>query len=156
SPRPPSGPGRRRPRRPGRRRGFGCGYDSRFNFPPCHERTGPSRCDRTDGRRGGNPMAGAWQRVRRAAAATARATAAACRGTYRAGRTTVQATRRAARGAGRAARRLTHAQGAGRSGLGRLIELTAAHSAGDALVTVALAGTLFFGLPVNQARGQVA
>jgi MFS family permease len=105
---------------------------------------------------GGKPMAGAWQRVRRAAAATARATAAACRGTYRAGRTTVQATRRAARGAGRAARRLTHAQGAGRSGLGRLIELTAAHSAGDALVTVALAGTLFFGLPVNQARGQVA
>ncbi|GGM80491.1 hypothetical protein GCM10010106_28920 [Thermopolyspora flexuosa] len=101
-------------------------------------------------------MAGAWQRVRRAAAATARATAEACRRSYRAGRTTVDATRRAARGAGRAARRLTHAQGAGRSGLGRLIELTAAHSAGDALVTVALAGTLFFGLPVNQARGQVA
>ncbi|WP_311931748.1 MFS transporter [Microbispora sp. H11081] len=54
------------------------------------------------------------------------------------------------------ARRLTHAQGAGRTGLGRLIELTAAHSAGDALVTVALAGALLFGLPVGQARGQVA
>ncbi|GIH78502.1 hypothetical protein Plo01_49310 [Planobispora longispora] len=61
----------------------------------------------------------------------------------------------ATRGAGRAARRLTHAQGAGRTGLGQLIELTAAHSAGDALVTAALAGTLFK-LPVNEARGQVA
>lgn len=57
---------------------------------------------------------------------------------------------------GRATRRLTHAHGAGRTGLGRLIELTAAHSAGDALVTVALAGALLFHLPVGQARGQVA
>nr|WP_191910401.1 MFS transporter [Microbispora cellulosiformans] len=56
----------------------------------------------------------------------------------------------------RATRRLTHAQGADRTGLGRLIELTAAHSAGDALVTVALAGALLFRLPVGQARGQVA
>ncbi|TDD26738.1 MFS transporter [Actinomadura sp. KC06] len=57
---------------------------------------------------------------------------------------------------GRLTRRATHAQGAGRSGLGSLIESSAVNSAGDALVTVALAGTLFFGLDVNQARGQVA
>ncbi|WP_283139014.1 MFS transporter [Rhizohabitans arisaemae] len=57
---------------------------------------------------------------------------------------------------GRATRRVTHAGGAGRTGLGRLIELTAVHSAGDALVTLALAGTLLFGLPVDEARGQVA
>ncbi|RFS85054.1 MFS transporter [Actinomadura spongiicola] len=57
---------------------------------------------------------------------------------------------------GRLTRRVTHAQGAGRSGLGSLIEASAFNSAGDALVTVALAGTLFFGLDVNQARGQVA
>ncbi|WP_246239643.1 MFS transporter [Acrocarpospora corrugata] len=57
---------------------------------------------------------------------------------------------------GQATRRLTYAQGAGRTGLGRLIELTAAHSAGDAFITVSLAGALFFGLPVGQARGQVA
>ncbi|TMQ90670.1 MFS transporter [Actinomadura soli] len=57
---------------------------------------------------------------------------------------------------GRLTRRATHAQGAGRSGLGSLIEASAINSAGDALVTVALAGTLFFGLDVNQARGQVA
>ncbi|HEX8006827.1 MAG TPA: MFS transporter, partial [Trebonia sp.] len=37
-----------------------------------------------------------------------------------------------------------------------MIELTAAHSAGDAFITVSLAGALFFGLPVGQARGQVA
>ncbi|MEU8797804.1 MFS transporter [Spirillospora sp. NPDC048819] len=57
---------------------------------------------------------------------------------------------------GRLTRRATHAQGAGRSGLGSLIESSAFNSAGDAMVTVALAGTLFFGLDVNQARGQVA
>jgi MFS family permease len=53
-------------------------------------------------------------------------------------------------------RRATHAHGAGRSGLGSLIEACAVNSAGDALVTVALAGTIFFGLDVAQARGQVA
>ncbi|GAA2872362.1 hypothetical protein GCM10010517_32690 [Streptosporangium fragile] len=91
-----------------------------------------------------------------------RSAAAAGRAFARAGRGTGRATARAGRGAlggtqriGKAARRLTYAQGAGRTGLGQLIELTAAHSAGDALVTAALAGTLFK-LPVNEARGQVA
>jgi MFS family permease len=54
------------------------------------------------------------------------------------------------------ARRVANAQGAGRSGLGSLIELSALNSVGDALLTVALAGTLFFGLDVEQARSQVA
>ncbi|MBA8957526.1 MFS transporter [Actinomadura namibiensis] len=62
----------------------------------------------------------------------------------------------AARGAGRLARRAANAGGAGRSGLGALIETASLNAAGDALVAVALAGTLFFGLDVNQARGQVA
>ncbi|MFG2006502.1 MFS transporter [Spirillospora sp. NPDC048911] len=62
----------------------------------------------------------------------------------------------AARSTGRLTRRATHAHGAGRSGLGSLIEAAAVNSTGDALVAVALAGTLFFGLDVNQARGQVA
>ncbi|MEV0968813.1 MFS transporter [Microtetraspora glauca] len=97
-------------------------------------------------------MANAWNRVRRASHATAGAT-------RRAGRSAAHAGRRLGRGTrslGQATRRLTHAQGAGRTGLGRLIELTSAHSAGDAFVTVALAGALFFKLPVGQARGQVA
>jgi MFS family permease len=64
--------------------------------------------------------------------------------------------RSAVLGTGRLTRRVTHAQGAGRSGLGSLIEASAINAAGDAMVTVALAGTLFFGLDVNQARSQIA
>jgi MFS family permease len=60
------------------------------------------------------------------------------------------------RGAGRVVQRLTRASGAGRTGLSNLIELTAAGSAGDAFVAVALAGTLFFSASVDQARGKVA
>ncbi|WP_345437183.1 MFS transporter [Actinoallomurus vinaceus] len=61
-----------------------------------------------------------------------------------------------ARKAARTTRRATHAGGAGGSGLGGLIELGALNSAGDALIAVALAGTMFFNLDVQQARGQVA
>ncbi len=53
-------------------------------------------------------------------------------------------------------RRATHAQGAGESGLGRLIELHAVNSAGDMLITVALASTIFFSVPTGEARGRVA
>jgi MFS family permease len=62
----------------------------------------------------------------------------------------------ASRGAGRVVQRLTRASGAGRTGLSNLIELTAAGSAGDAFVAVALAGTLFFSASVDEARGKVA
>lgn len=74
-----------------------------------------------------------------------------------------QITGRAARASGRlaargirGARRLTHAHGAGESGLARLLELHAFNTAGDAAVAVALAGTLFFQVPTGEARGQVA
>lgn len=67
-----------------------------------------------------------------------------------------RAARGGVRGAGRLTRRLTHAQGAGRSGLGALTEAGAVNAAGDAMVAVALAGTVFFGLDVHQARGRVA
>ncbi|MDQ6649846.1 MAG: MFS transporter [Actinomycetota bacterium] len=53
-------------------------------------------------------------------------------------------------------RALTGAHGARTSGLAQLIELHAVHSAGDALIAVSLAGTLFFSVPVGQARGRVA
>jgi hypothetical protein len=62
----------------------------------------------------------------------------------------------ASRGAGRVVQRMTGASGARRTGLSSLIELTAASSAGDAFVAVALAGTLFFNASVSQARSQVA
>ena len=68
----------------------------------------------------------------------------------------VRAVRVTARSIGRATRRATHAGGAGGTGLGNLIELNAVNSAGDALIAVALAGTMFFNLDVKQAQGQVA
>ncbi|MFC4013186.1 MFS transporter [Nonomuraea purpurea] len=84
--------------------------------------------------------------------ATVRAGKATAGGTARAGK----ATARGAQKVGKATRKLTYANGAGRTGLGRLIELSAGNSAGDALVTVALASTVFFGVPVGEARGSVA
>ena len=53
-------------------------------------------------------------------------------------------------------RRAVRAEGAGESGLAKLIELNAAGSAGDALVAVALAGSLFFSVQPGAARGRVA
>jgi len=81
----------------------------------------------------------------------------------RATRSVVSASQSAARagasaagGAGRVLHRLTGASGAGRTGLSNLIELTAASSIGDAFVTVALAGTLFFSASLDQARTKIA
>jgi hypothetical protein len=51
---------------------------------------------------------------------------------------------------------MTGASGASRTGLGSLIELTAAGGAGDAFVAIALAGTLFFSASLDQARGRIA
>jgi MFS family permease len=56
----------------------------------------------------------------------------------------------------RGIRRATHAQGAGESGLAKLIELHAVNGAGDVMVTVALASTVFFSVPTDEARGRVA
>lgn len=53
------------------------------------------------------------------------------------------------------ARRAARAEGAGDSGLSRLIELHAFNAAGDAAVAISLAGTLFFAQP-GEARGHVA
>ncbi|QKW10845.1 MFS transporter [Streptomyces sp. NA04227] len=59
-------------------------------------------------------------------------------------------------GTARQIRRATHAHGAGESGLGKLIELHAVNGAGDVMVTVALASTVFFSVPTDEARGRVA
>lgn len=53
-------------------------------------------------------------------------------------------------------RRLIRSQGAGESGLSAVTDLTLVNTAGDALIAVALAGTLFFSVPTDQARGNVA
>ncbi|WP_245765424.1 MFS transporter [Nonomuraea jiangxiensis] len=108
-------------------------------------------------------VGGGWGRARDVTRRVGRGVADAGRATARAGRATasgtVRASRATARGAqkvGKATRRLTYANGADRTGLGRLIELSAGNSASDALVTVALASTVFFGVPVGEARGSVA
>jgi Major Facilitator Superfamily len=87
----------------------------------------------------------AWAATRRAANAVS--SAAQSSGRVGAG---------AARRTGGAVHRMTGASGAGRTGLASLIELTAAGGAGDAFVTIALAGTLFFSTSLDQARGRVA
>jgi MFS family permease len=46
--------------------------------------------------------------------------------------------------------------GAGTSGLAALVETHALQSAGDATITVALAGSLFFSVPTHEARSRVA
>ncbi|MGC9494996.1 MFS transporter [Streptomyces sp. WG7] len=56
----------------------------------------------------------------------------------------------------RGIRRATHAHGAGESGLGKLIELHGVNGAGDVMITVALASTVFFSVPTDEARGRVA
>jgi MFS family permease len=90
-------------------------------------------------------LTGAGPRARRAA----RTFASGLGSAGRAGATT-------ARGTERVIRKLTRASGAGRTGLDRLLELTAAGAAADAFVAVALAGTLFFSTSVDQARGRIA
>ena len=93
------------------------------------------------------------------ASAVRRSVSGAARGARAAGR----GARVAGRGAGTAghyavsqARRAARAEGAGDSGLSRLIELHAFNAAGDAAVAISLAGTLFFQVPTGEARGQVA
>jgi MFS family permease len=79
----------------------------------------------------------------------------ALRRTGGAARATGGAVRTGTRRTGGLVHRVTGAQGAGRTGLSTLIELTAAAGAGDAFVIVSLAGTIFFNTSVEQARGKV-
>src|SRR3954463_5486694 len=60
------------------------------------------------------------------------------------------------RPAARRVRAAARADGAGSSGLSQLLGGPSLQSGGDALVAVALAGTLFFSVPLGQARGRVA
>jgi len=83
--------------------------------------------------------------LRVGARATARGAAGAARVTTRASRFTV-----------RQAQRASEAEGAGESGLSRLIQMHFFNTAGDTAVAISLAGSLFFQVPSGEARGQVA
>ena len=75
---------------------------------------------------------------------------------HRAASATARGTGHAVHATGRRIRRATSAEGAGESGLAKLIELHAVSSAGDMMITVALASTIFFSVPTGEARGRVA
>lgn len=62
---------------------------------------------------------------------------------------------RGGRASARRFRVFSQSRGAGESGLARLIELNAVHSAGDTALTLSLVGTIF-SIPTGEARGQVA
>jgi len=83
--------------------------------------------------------------VRRAATSSARVSSRAAR-----------VSSRAARGGVRAVRSATHAGGAGESGLARVLELHIVQTAGDTLIVTALASTIFFAVPTEEARSRVA
>jgi MFS family permease len=74
----------------------------------------------------------------------------------RAGRAVGRALHLPFTGTARGIRKATHAHGAGESGLGKLIELHAVNGAGDVMITIALASTVFFSVPTDEARGRVA
>ena len=117
------------------------GQDRSMEGQPEHEpQPGPTAADKA------RAVAGATAR------GTAKATVASAKGAKAVG----TATGRGAKRAFLLARRATHAEGAGDSGLSRLIELHAFNAAGDAAVAISLAGTLFFQVPTGEARGQVA
>lgn len=74
-----------------------------------------------------------------------------------AAKSTARASAKASNATRRTVRRATNAQGAGETGMAKLTELSGLNAAGDIMVTIALAGTLFFEpSDPDQARGRVA
>lgn len=96
------------------------------------------------------PEDGIDRRGDRVADAAGRGVSAGTRGVIAAGR----GAGRGVTSAVRLARRAARAEGAGDSGLSRLIELHAFNAAGDAAVAISLAGTIFFADP-GGAKGPV-
>jgi MFS family permease len=101
---------------------------------------------------GGAPSGTAADRARKVARGLATGTKATGRGLRTLGRGTARASRYTAM----QARRASEAEGAGESGLHRLIQLHVFNTAGDAAVAISLAGSLFFKVPSGEARDQVA
>jgi len=109
------------------------GDDQRWRDP--HPQQGPV----------GPPSVSAADRARKLGRGMVAGTRATGRGLARMGRATAVTARRA-----------SEAEGAGESGLSRLIQLHVFNTAGDAAVAISLAGSLFFKVPSGEARDQVA
>jgi len=106
-----------------------------------HPEEGPVGGSRSGDSRGRRVGRGIGSGVR----ATGRGVRGVARGATRASRFTVDRAKRA-----------TEAQGAGESGLSRLIQMHVFNTAGDAAVAISLAGSLFFQVPSGEARDKVA
>lgn len=97
--------------------------------------------------------------LRRAVAAVARGASTTARYALSGGRRVsgaAQQTGQAAGRAGRSAGRVRARMAGGETGMIRLFDLHAISAAGDTLVTVGLAGTIFFAAPLGEARSKVA
>jgi MFS family permease len=90
--------------------------------------------------------------VRKIISVTARGSRATARGVRATATGTTRASRWVTRHVGWARRR----SGVGNVGMMRLLDLHAVSCAGDTLITIGLAGTIFFTVPTNEARGRVA
>lgn len=99
-----------------------------------------------------SPGPSAAERARRVGRGLASGTRATARGLGRVGRGTARASRFTVT----KARQASEAEGAGESGLSRLIQMHVFNTAGDAAVAISLAGSLFFQVPSGEARDQVA
>jgi MFS family permease len=90
--------------------------------------------------------------VRKIITVTARGTRAAARGVRATASGTAKTSKFVRRTVGSARQR----GGAGNVGMMRLLDLHAVSCAGDTLVAIGLAGTIFFNVPTGEARGRVA
>jgi MFS family permease len=90
--------------------------------------------------------------VRKIFAVTARGTRAAARGV----RATASGTARTSKFVHRTVGSARQRGGVGNVGMMRLLDLHAVSCAGDTLVAIGLAGTIFFGVPTGEARDRVA
>jgi len=105
---------------------------------------------------GGAPSGqSATQRASAGARRAARGATAGARGAGRGVRWAGIQTGRAGRAGMRGFRAVTQSKGAGESGLARMLELHLVSTAADTLIVTALASTIFFAVPTQQARSRV-
>lgn len=104
----------------------------------------------------GERLSGAREKLGTASKKVGQASKVGASGVASASKKTAVVSGKVGRATGRRIRGLTSAQGAGESGLSRLIELGAVNAAGDTAFAVSLAGTVFFAVPSEQARDRVA
>jgi len=104
----------------------------------------------------GERLSGAREKLGTASKKVGHASKVGAGGVASASRKTAVVGGKVGKATGKRIRGLTSAQGAGESGLSRLIELGAVNAAGDTAFAVSLAGTVFFAVPSEQARDRVA